>query len=337
MGIWRRALRVSLLTSTHCVPPLGKGHCFQERAIACEVRLPVCIDKLTELAIIILKEHKYMNRYAIALATLLIATLSMSPSRAQEDGSVMNEASINPNLSDRVQFRVGPFFAKWNSTVEVEGQDFDLDDRLGESDTVLAIGGFARVTNRIRFNFGYWASSREDVEILGTSTPVGPIVLPPGTQFDKDYEMSSVRGGLGWAFVSNDQMEVGIDVGLNLVTFKNNLTARFPGAPPLDLVSVDDTEPMGTIGVFFQYAFTPQWSLAGRAGALGFDLGNIEGEIYGGEVRLEYRPFRNMGLGIAYTYENADVTLKDDPANRNFTYTAQGAFAYLMFGFGSVK
>ena len=53
----------------------------------------------------------------------------------------------------------------------------------------------------------------------------------------------------------------------------------------VDLVSIDETEPMGTIGLFFQYAFSPRWSVAARAGALGFDLGNIEGEIYAFEGR----------------------------------------------------
>ena len=51
-GHHRDALRVSLSTPTDCVPPLGKG-----MAIACEVRLAVNVDKLTELAIITLIEH----------------------------------------------------------------------------------------------------------------------------------------------------------------------------------------------------------------------------------------------------------------------------------------
>ncbi len=51
-GHHRVALRVSLPTPTDCVAPLSKGV-----TIACEARLAVCIGKLTELAIIILKEH----------------------------------------------------------------------------------------------------------------------------------------------------------------------------------------------------------------------------------------------------------------------------------------
>ena len=46
------ALWVSLSSPTDCVPPLAKG-----ATIACEARLAVNDDKLTELAIITLKEH----------------------------------------------------------------------------------------------------------------------------------------------------------------------------------------------------------------------------------------------------------------------------------------
>ena len=51
-GRHRNALRVSLSAPTDCVVPLGKG-----TTIAYEERLAVNADKLTELAIITLKEH----------------------------------------------------------------------------------------------------------------------------------------------------------------------------------------------------------------------------------------------------------------------------------------
>ena len=51
-GHHRPALRVSLSTPTDCVAPLDKG-----AAIACEARLAVNVDKLTELVIITLKGH----------------------------------------------------------------------------------------------------------------------------------------------------------------------------------------------------------------------------------------------------------------------------------------
>jgi len=50
---YSRALRVSLSSLAGCVAPLDKG-----AAIACEMRLAANDDKLTEFAIVTLKEHK---------------------------------------------------------------------------------------------------------------------------------------------------------------------------------------------------------------------------------------------------------------------------------------
>ena len=63
-GHHRSALRVSLSGSTDCVVPLDKGVARAGPAseasalgLACEARLAVDVDRLTELAIITLKEH----------------------------------------------------------------------------------------------------------------------------------------------------------------------------------------------------------------------------------------------------------------------------------------
>ena len=63
-GHHRSALRVSLSGSTDCVVPLDKGTARAGPAseasalgLACEARLAVNLDKLTELAIIMLQEH----------------------------------------------------------------------------------------------------------------------------------------------------------------------------------------------------------------------------------------------------------------------------------------
>jgi hypothetical protein len=63
-GHHRDALRVSLSTPTDCVPPLDKGiakagpaSAASALGLACEARLAVNVDKLTEFAIITLIEH----------------------------------------------------------------------------------------------------------------------------------------------------------------------------------------------------------------------------------------------------------------------------------------
>ena len=63
-GDHSNALRVSLSTLTDSVAPFGKGVAragpmseANALGLACEARLAVNVDKLTELAIVMLKEH----------------------------------------------------------------------------------------------------------------------------------------------------------------------------------------------------------------------------------------------------------------------------------------
>ena len=67
-GHHRSALRVSLSGSTDCIAPLDKGvaragpmSAASALGLACEARLAVNPDKLTELAIIILEEHESVS------------------------------------------------------------------------------------------------------------------------------------------------------------------------------------------------------------------------------------------------------------------------------------
>ena len=244
---------------------------------------------------------------------------------------------LNQGLADKVQFRAGPFFTQIDSSVEVEGVDADLDDRLEDSDTVLAVGGFVRLGKRIRLNVAYWGSSRENSEVLSQPVPIGPINIPAGTKFDILYENSTLMGGLGWAFVRNETTEFGVDVGISIVNLKSRLTVTPNNLPTVDLVNLDETEPMPTIGLFLEHALSPTWLVAGRAGYLGFDISDIEGDIYDIQGRIEYRPFKNFGIGAAYIYSKADAILKSDSGDRAFKYTYKGPFAYLVFGFGSAR
>jgi hypothetical protein len=51
---------------------------------------------------------------------------------------------------------------------------------------------------------------------------------------------------------------------------------------------------------------------------------------------VEWRPWKNVGFGLAYTYNDADITVKADTGDTDVNWTYQGPFAYLTLGFGTV-
>jgi hypothetical protein len=127
--------------------------------------------------------------------------------------SVSNAQSINPSLDDIFQLRLGPFFAHFDTKVNVQGTDFDQDERLGDNETTFA--GFARwrITPKFHLNFGYSQISRDNTATLSADLPVGGITVPAGTTLSQDYETSSLPVSLSWAFVKNPKTEFGVDAG----------------------------------------------------------------------------------------------------------------------------
>ena len=139
--------------------------------------------------------------------------------------------------------------------------------------------------------------------------------------------------GVGYAFVRDSSKEFGIDLGVNYTTIKEAFRVSVAGLTSNELVSIDVSEPLPTIGLFFNYAFSNDWYLTTRAGAFAFDIGDIDGTIYDLFGGIEYRPWQHVGLGLAYTYTAADLTVKDDDQKVDIEYDYGGPLLYLVVGF----
>jgi hypothetical protein len=250
--------------------------------------------------------------------------------------SVSNAQSINPSLDDIFQLRLGPFFAHFDTKVNVQGTDFDQDEQLGDNETTFA--GFARwrITPKFHLNFGYSQISRDNTATLSAGLPVGGITVPAGTTLSQDYETSSLPVSLSWAFVKNPKTEFGVDAGVNFTKIKNRISVAVPGAPTVTPINDDVSEPLPSIGLFWNQALSEQWMFAGSFRYLGLSLeiGDIDAEFYDAFVGIEWRPWKNVGLGGAYLYSEADGTITSAGTTHGFEYQYDGPFAYIMIGGG---
>lgn len=96
---------------------------------------------------------------------------------------------------------------------------------------------------------------------------------------------------------------------------------------------LDVSEPLPTLGVFFNYAFTPKWYLTSRAGFFGLDIGDIDGTIFDVFGGVEVRPWKHFGVGLAYMYNAADIDIRDDNVDYEVEYDYNGPLLYLVGGF----
>jgi len=247
-------------------------------------------------------------------------------------------ASLNPTLDDRFQIRLGPFYANMDSTITVaSGQEVDLEEQFDDSAITGAIYLNWRVTPRINFEFGYSQLLRDESVTLDQSVPLGDLAtLPAGSKFTGEFNTRVYRFGAAYSVFRNEKSEVGISLGVSALNLEDNLAFTPAGGPKITLYESDVTEPMGSIGISGTYAFSPQWLVNGRVGYLGVSLGDIDGKMWDVFGGVEFRPWKNIGFGVAYSYNDADITVKNDSGDTEVNWVYQGPFAYVTIGFGTV-
>lgn len=99
----------------------------------------------------------------------------------------------------------------------------------------------------------------------------------------------------------------------------------------------DETYPLPTIGIYITQALSPKWSLAGRFGGIGLSTGDFDGTVVDAMGAVEFRPWQNVGFGLAYMYNDADAKLKDVGGGVEVEWNYKGPFAYLTLGFVDVN
>lgn len=249
----------------------------------------------------------------------------------------LQAASINPTLDDRFQVRLGPFWANMDSKITVaSGQEIDLEERFDDNALTGAIYLNWRVTPRINLEFGYSQVTRDEGVTIDEAVPLGELAtLPAGSRFDGEFNTRVYRFAAGYSVLRNEKSEVGLTLGVNAVNIEDRLAFTPPGGPKVTVLESDATEPLGSIGLYGTYAFHPQWLVTGRVGYLGLKLGDLDGKMWDVSGAVEFRPWKNVGFGVAYLYNDADVTVqKESDTDLNWTY--QGPFAYVVLGLGTV-
>lgn len=250
----------------------------------------------------------------------------------------LQAAPINPTLDDVFAVRVGPFFSNMDTKIRLGDEEQNFEDYLDDNKTTLAIDGVWRIARNWRLRAGYWGVSRDGSEALDHNTSIGGITIPAGTAVNASLDTSLLGAALGWSFVATDTTEFGVEVGLAGLSLKSDLGTSVPGLGSISFTAFDETYPLPTIGAYLTHALSPQWTISGRLGGMGLEIGDdFKGNVIDAMAAVEFRPWTNVGLGVSYLYTRADAELKNIQEGLEIDWIYQGPFAYLTLGFGNVR
>ena len=218
--------------------------------------------------------------------------------------------------------------------------DLNFDDSLG----VARLGGHWRFADRHRLFFGYYNLNRDSTATLARN--IGPISIPAAGINDTILAGSNVTGktnwdvyiiGYGYSFYKTETAEITGKIGLDVA----NISAKLSGT--LNLAgggvasaagsSSDVTAPLPVLGISGEWAFAPQWKLIGSIGGFKAKISNVDGTIVDGTIAVDYRLFRNFGVGVGYSWLKlkADVNKSDFNGSLNWKTDGFQIYGSLVF------
>ena len=179
------------------------------------------------------------------------------------------------------------------------------EDTLGldTRQTVLRLTGYYRFTKKHALTYSWYSIStdgaksiEEEFEWLDENGDT--ITIPVGANVDTSLDYDIFKVGYLWSFHHTDKVELSAGAGLHMTRVAVGLSAEYTGSD-LKTQDVSTTVPLPVISFNLIYNISPKfdWGLRAEAFALKFD--EWDGVYTDISLKMEYRAFKNVGLGIA--------------------------------------
>ena len=267
-----------------------------------------------------------MRRLSLILCVLCVA----APAVAQRNRELF------PTFTLTGGGYLGDFGTKVRVDPHVEGLQgttIDLEKNLGleSSRTLTRLGLQWRPFRRHELELSYFQTKREgrrviDRQIVYEDTTF-PIQADVRSKFNIDFWEATYTY---WAR-QTERDGIGINLGVTGMRVDGELAVRRNTDNAILLSQTASTDvPVPVIGLEGRWLLTDRVMAMGRGEVLPkVSIKDYQGSAYVGKFSLEYRAFRNVGVGVAYNYFNLNGLVKKEDFHADLGMTVSGVEAFV--------
>ena len=153
------------------------------------------------------------------------------------------------------------------------------------------------------------------------------ITIPVGAKVDSSLDYNIFKVGYLWSFYHSDKIETAVGAGLHLTRIAFDLTTDSLSSGA-EAQNVSLTVPLPVVSFAMNYAVTTKfhWIIKGEAFALKFEDWN--GIYTDMTLAMEYRTFKNIGLGVGLGSNSLNVTEENSEHKFVFNNQITGVLIY---------
>jgi hypothetical protein len=272
-----------------------------------------------------------LSRTILQVALALAGSAPLSAVLAQQAGW-----TVHPALQDRWAFQLGVYSPKVNTTFRLNGTggligtEVNAEEDLGlrERNDMPAFLASVRLGERWKLEFEYLSLERENSRSLSRTINWGDNTYTIGASVNSSFNTDIYRLSVGYSFVKDVQKEFGVVLGLHATDILARINAAAVGTEEGDVLA-----PLPTIGIYGAYAPTPRWLISGRVDVFSLKYEEFDGQLVNTTLGVDYRIWRNLGLGAAWRYIDYDLSVAASRYEGAINYRFSGPLLYLVSSF----
>ena len=246
---------------------------------------------------------------------------------------------------ERFSLSVGGFITQSDTTLQLNsnrlgvGAVFNLENVLGveSSMTTYRIDAKYRFgeTRRHELEFHYFNSQRDGSQTLDRDIQIGDIIFPAGTGVVTEFELTFANIDYVYNFLMDDRVRLGLSLGLHTTGIRL-LVAQTGGTGREE---EEFTAPLPMIGFRSEVILAKNWRAITDLNLFYIEYDRYTGRLAEVAFAIEWRPWKNFGLGAAvdalsYAVEaDSDADLALGGWNGQLEYRMTGLLLYGKFFF----
>ena len=247
-------------------------------------------------------------------------------------------------VTDKFRIALGGYtIPSMDSTVSLTdaelgaGASISPQDTLGlkTEQTVFRLDGYYRFNNRHALTYS-WYSIRSDgnktieEEFTWIDENGNTITIPIGARASTQMDYDIFKLGYLWSFYHSSKVELAAGAGLHItkVSIGLNVDDTSQGQT-VEEKDVSTTVPLPVLSFGLTYGVTPKfhWYLKSEVFAIAID--DWEGVYTDGSLGIEYRFWKNVGLGTGFGTNSLKVTEKTGEYKFSFDNRISGLVFYV--------
>lgn len=269
------------------------------------------------------RPHHLALRGAMMLGVLGIATAAAAA-----------RAEPSPTL-DRVSISVGAFAADPRINVGADTQfgRIDAPESNPSRTTIPRIKAELLIGDRHGLAFDYYRYDKSYTPTLTGQTTINGQPVTGTATADADLKLDLAKMSYRWWLGSgNDTFGIGLGAAYYNANLNGTATGVVNGETALARDSIGEHAFAPLLEVGWRHAFTPDLRMYAEASGIKKNGGRINGHIYGGNIGVEWFPFKNIGFVADYGISKIKLH-RDSERDADLNVRLTGPSAYVKVRF----